>query len=235
MKIDISDTIYKKLQLLSELKQQDINSVIGSILGNNVDIEINKNAKIEIDENNEKWLPIKNICDPIYEISSYGRARNKLTGKIITLSSHRQGYKLVGLRLNTKQVRQMAHRLVAKAFLPNPENKSQVNHINNIKCDNRLENLEWCTQSENAKHAYDIHRNDRIKRKQDKKVRVFEINNPEVYKDFETMAMAAREYKVRPSIITEVCKGWKKSSIKSGGEISRCITFKRGKYSCKKL
>ncbi|HRG39346.1 MAG TPA: HNH endonuclease signature motif containing protein [Bacteroidia bacterium] len=54
------------------------------------------------------------------------------------------------------------HRLIAQIFIPNPENKSEVNHKNGIKSDNRIENLEWCTHSENIQHAYD---NGMIKRK----------------------------------------------------------------------
>lgn len=63
-----------------------------------------------------------------------------------------QGY--LKVRIGDKAM--FVHRLVAIAYLPNLENKETVNHINGIKDDNRLENLEWCTRSENSKHAYDI-------------------------------------------------------------------------------
>ncbi len=64
-----------------------------------------------------------------------------------------KGYRVVSLRCNGKDIRPFIHRLVAMAFIPNPENKPTVNHINEIKSDNDVANLEWATMKEQTNHG----------------------------------------------------------------------------------
>lgn len=98
--------------------------------------------------NNEEWRDVVGY-EGIYEVSNMGNVRNKKTLRIIKPFISYHNYVRVPLRKNGKDRKRFLHRLVADAFIPNPENKEIVNHINGNKQDNRIENLEWCTYSEN--------------------------------------------------------------------------------------
>jgi len=74
-------------------------------------------------------------------------------GKPKTFRLNRDGYSRTNIKTNGNSKDFTVHRLVAKAFIPNPENYKAVNHINGIKTDNRVENLEWCSYSQNTTHA----------------------------------------------------------------------------------
>lgn len=101
----------------------------------------------------EEWKEVE--YSPNYSVSSFGRVRNNKSGKILS-DRISCGYKHVLLykRGITKDFR--VHRLVAKAFIPNPDELPEVNHIDGNKINNTVENLEWCTPSQNQLHAYRI-------------------------------------------------------------------------------
>lgn len=92
-----------------------------------------------------------------YEIGDNGDVVSLLGGerKVLRVGMMSSGYKMVGVRYNGKQKFFSIHRLLALHFIPNPDNKPQVNHKDGNKLNSRLDNLEWVTQSENNRHAYD--------------------------------------------------------------------------------
>lgn len=105
-----------------------------------------------MDCSTEIWKPIAGY-DNRYEVSSFGRVKRN-DGKILFTAPNSCGYPSVKLRHNGGRKTLTVHRLVAEQFLPNPEALPQINHIDGNKLNNRVDNLEWCTASQNIFHAY---------------------------------------------------------------------------------
>lgn len=125
----------------------------------------------------EQWLPVKGYKG-LYEVSNLGRVKslarfnnlfNPRKNKYYTRKKRNEiilknvkktiGYEQVSLAKNSVQKLFLVHRLVVQAFIPNPENKPQVNHKDGNGFNNSLENLEWCTASENGLHSYRVLKN----------------------------------------------------------------------------
>lgn len=104
----------------------------------------------------EIWLN-STIFPEKYSISNYGRLKNKTTNHIYKLTNKNGDYFLIILKNFDGKVKTIRiHRLVAMAFIPNPNNYPCVNHIDGNKQNNNVNNLEWCTHSHNAKHSLTI-------------------------------------------------------------------------------
>ena len=88
-----------------------------------------------------------------YFVNENGEVWSSKRNKYLT-KSFNKGYAKVIIKINRVHHNKLIHRLVAEAFIPNPENKPQVNHIDGNKSNNHVSNLEWCNQSENNKHAF---------------------------------------------------------------------------------
>lgn len=103
----------------------------------------------------ENWMIINNATN--YEISDKGRVKricSRVHDKFMSISKDKDGYEVVGIVDDTGKKRLLKiHRLVAIHFIPNPENKPQVNHLDAIRDNNDVSNLEWTTAKENVQHG----------------------------------------------------------------------------------
>jgi len=114
---------------------------------------------IEGEEVVERWKPVLGY-EGLYKVSTFGRVKtlgngvHKFKERILGQSIGDVGYLVVGLCKNGKSKKFRVHRLVATAFIKNPLNKRQVNHVKGVKTDNRVSKLEWATPKEDSQHAY---------------------------------------------------------------------------------
>lgn len=104
----------------------------------------------------EEWRPVSNTFGQ-YEVSNFGNVRSLKRNKvrIMPITKQHHGYNAFMVHVDNKPQCRKVHREVAIAFIPNPENKSEVNHIDGNKDNNQVSNLEWVTHQRNVKHSFE--------------------------------------------------------------------------------
>ncbi len=141
----------------------------GNILPDYIDSDFALNDYDDIEPEEEDEDSIKEIYKTIdgydYEVSNTGQIRSVKTGRILKPEINRYGYYQVCLSKNGIQKMFTVHRLVALAFIPNPKNLPDINHKDECKTNNRLDNLEWCTREYNNNYGTRIERAAKAKSK----------------------------------------------------------------------
>lgn len=144
---------------------------------------------------NEVWKDIEGF-EGLYQVSNYGRIKSlharKGTGKLIMKPKNSRGYQVIKLAGRNGKKFFSIHRLVAKTFMPNPHNLPCVNHKNENKADNRVENLEWCSVRYNNMFGT---RTKRVKEKVAKPILQYDLNGNFI-KRHESICDAGKELNI---------------------------------------
>lgn len=170
----------------------------------------------------EIWKDIEDY--PIYEVSNIGRIRSidrivncskgkrTFKGRILSIRKDKKGYCTVNLYKNGRGVPQYVHRLVANAFIPNPNNSPVINHKDENPLNNCIDNLEWCTQKYNCN--YGTRKNKLSKANEHKKKKILQYDeNYNYIKTYESVMEASRKTKIKSG---NICNSAKKG-IKAKG------------------
>lgn len=171
-----------------------------------------------------RWKPVLDY-EGLYSVSNTGLVRSEtrrvvskrgiprvLRGRNLVLRKNRSGYYIVFLSSKGIVRPYQVHRLVCSAFLKNTNNLPCVNHKNGIRCDNRVENLEWCSYSENNRHAFRVlgRINPMQGRYEDKNPRakpVLQVLEDGNIREYSCAVRAAKENNMSAHNITAVCRG----------------------------
>lgn len=151
---------------------------------------------------NEVWEDVKGY-EGLYKVSSMGKGKNLITGKILKPVKDKDGYLTLGLCKNGKRKRHFVHRLVAEAFLKPVPGKDCVNHLDEVKTSNHYSNLEFCTPKENTNYGT---RNERISKTKSKPVQGINPKTGKVVVEFPSTMEAGRngyDY----SSVAHCCRG----------------------------
>ena len=156
--------------------------------------------------NKTEWREVKEYAN--YEVNQFGEIRHKKRKKILKPRSNNGGYQYVNFKINGKNTNFAVHRIVANAFIPNPNGYTEVNHKDYDKTNNYVNNLEWVSSSQNKQHSY--------LKKENKKSRGKAVNqytkDGVFIKTFETITDAAEELGCCVAAISNCCLGRAKTS-----------------------
>jgi hypothetical protein len=153
--VNFKDSIYDLIEKTAKIRGKSSSDLVDELLSDYFYKEKNSDwFDVNFDESKEIWKDIPGF-EGLYQASNMGRIASIRYGfKLMSLVRNPTGYLQIAFRVNNNIKRGMVHVFIAKTFLNKCEDCTQVDHINNVKTDNRVENLQWVSRSSNMKNNY---------------------------------------------------------------------------------